>query len=122
MECGQLSENHLSLPRTYCKFIMWIGQQAPSLALLLHRFIKMVTTNHSLAAQTTFFLLHWVGKKTQCKKKKNALGCETIQTKLSISWCTVSTESAAQVSPASNRICSLKNFDLELQLINSGLI
>ena len=79
---------------TYCKYIVWIGRQPPSLGRVV------------LLLATTQICKHSVYK-PRC---------------LAISWCTVSTRFATWVSPASIRIHYLKNFDSELVLINAGLI
>ena len=78
---------------TYCKFVVWIG--APSLGWVV--------------LCTYYWWLHGFVK-------------WWLWTVLSIIWCTVSTRSAAWVLLAAIRICSQKNFDLELQLINASLI
>ena len=73
---------------------MWIGWQAPSLGLIVLR--VLVTTqiykNHDYELCCPFHVV------------------------------TVSTGSAAQVSPAAIRIHSLTNLDSELRLINAGLV
>ena len=53
MECGQLSENHLSLPRTTNPSYVLAGRlllqdELFSCYWQLHRFIKTVTTNHAV--------------------------------------------------------------------------
>ena len=88
MECGQLPENRLS----YCKFIVWIGRQAPSLGQVA---LLLVTT--------------------QIYKNGDFEPCYSFHSEKS-------TASAARVSPAAIRIHCLKSFDSGLQLINASLI
>ena len=78
----------------YCKFIVWIGRQAPSLGqvVLLVLTITQIYKNGDYEPRCPFH------------------------------GATVSTGSAARVSPAAIRIHSLKNLNSELQLINTSLV
>ena len=73
---------------------MWIGWQAPSLGGVV---LLLLAT-------------------TQIYKNGDYKSCCLFH------GATVSTRSAARVSPAATRIHSLKNLDSELQLINAGLV
>jgi len=56
---------------------MVIGMQLISVNTLYTRSSLKVLCLHSLAGQTVFSFLHWVGKTlTQFKKKKSGLACE----------------------------------------------
>ena len=71
---------------------MWIGRQAPSLGQVVLLVLATTQKNGDYKPHCPFH------------------------------GATVSTGSAAQVSPASIRIYSLKNLDSELQLINADLV
>ena len=78
----------------YCKFIVWIGRQAPSLGQIV---LLVLATTHIY-------------------KNRDYEPCYPFH------GATVSTGSAARASPAAIRIYSLRNLDSEPRLINAGLI